>query len=85
MTGVTYNPYRVRPCDLMIRAFFNVNFESGEGMVQINRTCLASGDSCHSALPLGKGNTIAVFVIGHTVFLSGNLTESITGAVYPGL
>jgi hypothetical protein len=58
------------------RAFFALDFETGQGSFQINPSCFAGGIGCRSALPLGTGNSFQTTVSGGSVTVTGSLTNS---------
>lgn len=70
--------FDVAPNPSSSRAFFTLDFESGEGTFQINPTCVAGGDSCNSALPIGAGNTFGASISGNSVTVMGSLKNSKT-------
>ena len=56
------------------RAFFTLDFESGEGFVQVNPTC--DGEACASALPFGDGNSFETKPVNDGFRVTGALTNS---------
>ena len=65
------------PNPVASRAFFDVNFETGHGVVQINPTCSAVGGFCRAPLPIGEGNELDISISGSTIDIVGSLTQSL--------
>jgi hypothetical protein len=62
------------------RAFFDLDFERGIGVFQVNPTCTAAAETvCTSALPFGAGNSLTVAVEKNTVKISASLRNSVGG------
>jgi len=59
------------------RAFFTVDFETGQGSFQVNQSCLAGGIGCRSPLPIGAGNSLGAVVSGSSLTVTGSLTNSL--------
>lgn len=72
--GRGFNP---SPNPTQSRAFFTLDFATGQGYFQVNPSCSAGG-ACQSALPIGGGNNVVLYYPNSTsIGIEGSLTNSI--------